>query len=163
MLDQVELIRDWSSSLLGGEADISLTACEPEELLGWTAAVEDEAAEIEVLLEESGWGTKVSLCAESASELADFEPWAEAFLEELANPSRRPFSSDERDEHDGADEEPEDDAAGEDGNHPDGDDEDAEPTVSTERAAATESRDGPEPQRQSPSTIKSLFRSWSRK
>lgn len=91
MLERPDLLREWSASLLGGEAEVEVTQVEQETLIGWTAALDDEAAEIEVALEESGWGTKVSLSARGDAP-ENFEDWAEEMLEGLSSPIKRPFS-----------------------------------------------------------------------
>jgi hypothetical protein len=92
MVDSPEQLLAWSEALLGPEVEVEITAREPEELIGWTAALEEEAAEIEIYLDESGWGTKVVLGIEGMdSDKAG--KWSETLFEDLAEPSKRPFSN----------------------------------------------------------------------
>jgi hypothetical protein len=57
--------------------------------LAWKA--DGDEARIEVQLAEKGWGTNVSVSAESGQEPTKLEGWLDALLEELATPQKRPF------------------------------------------------------------------------
>jgi len=92
LVDQPGRIEGWSSGLFGYAARVSVTEHDPEVKLAWRASAGAEAASIELALEQDGWGTTVSLEADSegAAETR-LEGWLEAVLDELAEPEKRPF------------------------------------------------------------------------
>ena len=91
-LDQPERIQGWSSGLLGQAAEVSVTTRNPETKLAWEASAAAEAASIEIVLEQDGWGTTVAISASrEGATPTQLEGWIDAVLDELAEPEKRPF------------------------------------------------------------------------
>jgi hypothetical protein len=90
-LDQPERMQGLMSALLGRAAEVQVYEREEESTLAWKAVPDD--AWIKVEIGEKGWGTKVSVSAEYASEPTRLEGWLGAVLDELATPQKRPFES----------------------------------------------------------------------
>ena len=91
MLDQPERMQGLMCALLGRTTEVTVDQREPESLLRWQASDDGAGAWIEVELAEKGWGTNVSLKAETGCEPTRLEGWLDAVLEELATPQKRPF------------------------------------------------------------------------
>jgi hypothetical protein len=89
-LDHPGRMEGLMSALVGHAASVEVYARVEESKLGWKAGDE---ARIEVELAEKGWGTNVSVSAESAAQATKLEGWLDAVLDELATPQKRPFES----------------------------------------------------------------------
>jgi hypothetical protein len=95
MIDQPDRMQGLMSGLLGRAAEVTVSKREPESILRWEAAGDDEQAWIKVKLAEKGWGTHVEVSASKDREPVSLEGWLDAVLEELATPEKRPFSGGE--------------------------------------------------------------------
>ena len=91
LLDQPERMQGLMSALVGRATEVNVYERKPEELLCWEARQGGGEARIEVELEESGWGTKVSVSAENGAEPTKLEGWLDAVMDELSTPEKRPF------------------------------------------------------------------------
>src|SRR4051794_35082775 len=91
LIDQPDRMQGLMSGLLGRAAEVTVSKREPESILRWEAASEDEQAWIKVKLAEKGWGMHVEVSASKAKEPVSLEGWLDAVLEELATPEKRPF------------------------------------------------------------------------
>jgi hypothetical protein len=89
-LDHPGRMEGLMSALVGHAASVEVYERIEESKLGWRAGDE---ARIEVELAEKGWGTNVSVSAESAAQATKLEGWLDAVLDELATPQKRPFES----------------------------------------------------------------------
>jgi hypothetical protein len=90
MLDEPKRMHGLIRALVGRAVEVRVVSREPEERLRWEADLADEAASIEVRMEEKGWGTHVEI--EATREREDgLTDWIEAVMEELSEPGRRPF------------------------------------------------------------------------
>lgn len=87
LVSSPERMQGWMSALVGHAAEVEVTESEPGARLVWQAR--DEEGRIEVELEESGWGTKLSLRASGGT--TRLEGWSEAILDEVCATERRPF------------------------------------------------------------------------
>jgi hypothetical protein len=76
-------------ALVGHSTEVRVYERIDQTKLAWKA--DGDEARIEVELAEKGWGTKVSVSAESGQEPTQLEGWLDALLEELATPQKRPF------------------------------------------------------------------------
>jgi hypothetical protein len=92
VLDQPDRMQGLMCGLLGRATEVTVEEREPESLLRWEASDGGADAWIEVQLAEKGWGTNVSVKAESGGEPTKLEGWLDAVLEELATPQKRPFA-----------------------------------------------------------------------
>jgi hypothetical protein len=90
LLDHEPQLRHWSSQLGEPGAGVEVTAREPGQLLAWRSGG-NSPAEVEVSLQEKGFGTQVAISAELQGGLR--EAVLEGFLDELAEPQKRPFSA----------------------------------------------------------------------
>jgi hypothetical protein len=88
-LDHPGRMQGLMSALVGHATDVSVYERKEESKLAWKAIPDD--AWIEVKLAEKGWGTNVSVTAESGGEPTKLEGWLDAVIEELATPQKRPF------------------------------------------------------------------------
>ena len=91
LLDQPERMQGLMSSLLGRATEIEVTERKPEVKLSWEGAVAQEAGSIEIEMEQSGWGTRVSVSAQVEPPWRGTAEWLDAFFEELAETEKRPF------------------------------------------------------------------------
>jgi hypothetical protein len=91
LVDQPERMQGLMSALLGGAAEIEVTAREPEDRLAWQGAVEDEAGSILIEMEKRGFGTRVAIEAKAGARGEVIDDWLEAVFDELSAPDRRPF------------------------------------------------------------------------
>ena len=98
LIDQPDRMQGLMSGLLGRAAEVTVSKREPESLLRWEAAGNEENAWIKVKLAEKGWGTHVEVSASKAKEPVSLEGWLDAVLEELATPEKRPFGGKKRDD-----------------------------------------------------------------
>jgi hypothetical protein len=98
LIDQPDRMQGLMSGLLGRAAEVTVSKREPESILRWEAAGEDEQAWIKVELAEKGWGTHVEVSASKAKEPVSLEGWLDAVLEELATPEKRPFGGTKSDD-----------------------------------------------------------------
>ena len=98
LIDQPDRMQGLMSGLLGRAAEVTVSKREPESILRWEAAGEDEQAWIKVELAEKGWGTHVAVTASKDKEPVSLEGWLDAVLEELATPEKRPFGGGKRDD-----------------------------------------------------------------
>jgi hypothetical protein len=98
LIDQPNRMQGLMSGLLGRAAEVTVSKREPESVLRWEAAGEDEQAWIKVELAEKGWGTHVEVTASKDKEPVSLEGWLDAVLEELATPEKRPFGGGKRDD-----------------------------------------------------------------
>jgi hypothetical protein len=87
-LDHPGRMEGLMSALVGHAAQVEVYERVEESKLAWKAGDE---ARIEVELAEKGWGTNVSVSAESGEEPTKLEGWLDAVLDELATPQKRPF------------------------------------------------------------------------
>jgi hypothetical protein len=87
-LDHPGRMEGLMSALVGHAAQVEVYERVEESKLAWKAGDE---ARIEVELAEKGWGTNVSVSAESGEEPTTLEGWLDAVLDELATPQKRPF------------------------------------------------------------------------
>ena len=71
LIDQPDRMQGLMSGLLGRAAEVTVSKREPESILRWEAAGDEEQAWIKVKLAEKGWGTHVEVSASKAK-----EPWA---------------------------------------------------------------------------------------
>jgi hypothetical protein len=76
-------------ALVGHSTEVRVYERIDQTKLAWRA--DGDEARIEVELAEKGWGTNVSISAESGQEPTRLEGWLDALLEELATPQKRPF------------------------------------------------------------------------
>jgi hypothetical protein len=76
-------------ALVGHSTQVRVYERVDQTKLAWKA--DGDQARIEVELAEKGWGTNVSVSAESGGEATMLEGWLDALLEELATPQKRPF------------------------------------------------------------------------
>ena len=90
LLDHEPQLRDWSARLCKGNGDVEILESDPGRLLIWRS---DGAwtATVEVSLAEKGFGTNVAITAEADERMR--EAVLDEFLDELAEPQRRPFSA----------------------------------------------------------------------
>lgn len=110
LLDDEPLMRGWLEQLTATEvAEVEVEAREPERFLRFTPAAASgfRGARIEVLLEEKGFGTRISVRTEfeadgwipSARAAAEEQAEArmssllDAAVEEMATPQKRPFTA----------------------------------------------------------------------
>jgi hypothetical protein len=92
LVDQPERLEGWSSGLLGHAAAVEVTERDPETKLAWEASASEEVASIEIVLNQDGWGTTVTIEAERDGLTAtQLDGWIDAVLDELAEPEKRPF------------------------------------------------------------------------
>jgi hypothetical protein len=89
-LDHPGRMQGLMSALVGHATDVTVYEREEESMLAWKAIPDD--AWIKVEIAEKGWGTNVSVTAESGSEPTKLEGWLDAVIEELATPQKRPFA-----------------------------------------------------------------------
>src|SRR5918995_5940207 len=75
-------------ALVGHSTEVRVYERIDQTKLAWKA--DGDEARIEIELAEKGWGTNVSVSAQSGGE-AKLEGWLDALLEELATPQKRPF------------------------------------------------------------------------
>ena len=97
LADDVERMEAWMASLVGTTPPlpVEVTGRDPERSLSWRAAAGDRAdAAIALELAESGFGTSVSITAQTSSDGRDADAALEQLLDELGSPERRPFSRD---------------------------------------------------------------------
>ena len=87
-LDQPERMQGLMSALVGHATEVEVYERVKESKLAWKAGDE---ARIEIKLAEKGWGTNVSVSAESGQEPTKLEGWLDAVLDEIATPQKRPF------------------------------------------------------------------------
>jgi hypothetical protein len=87
-LDHPGRMEGLMSALVGHAAQVEVYERVEESKLAWKAGDE---ARIEVELAEKGWGTNVSVSAESGEQPTKLEGWLDAVLDELATPQKRPF------------------------------------------------------------------------
>jgi hypothetical protein len=87
-LDHAGRMQGLMSALVGHAAEVEVYERIEESKLAWKAG---EEARIEVKIAEKGWGTNVSVSAESGDEATKLEGWLDAVLDELATPQKRPF------------------------------------------------------------------------
>jgi hypothetical protein len=76
-------------ALVGYSTEVRVYERIDQTKLAWRA--DGDEARIEVELAEKGWGTNVSVSAESGQEPTKLAGWLDALLEELATPQKRPF------------------------------------------------------------------------
>ena len=88
-LDHPGRMEGLMSALVGHAADVQVYQREEESRLAWKEV--PDGARIEVKIAEKGWGTNVSVSADSGNEPTKLEGWLDAVLEELATPTKRPF------------------------------------------------------------------------
>jgi hypothetical protein len=77
------------SALVGHAADVEVYEREEESKLAWKEI--SDGARIEVKIAEKGWGTNVSVSADTTNAPTKLEGWLDAVLDELATPTKRPF------------------------------------------------------------------------
>src|SRR5262245_4544027 len=87
-LDHPGRMQGLMSALVGHAAEVEVYERVEESKLAWKAGDE---ARIEVELAEKGWGTNVSVSADSGKAPTKLEGWLDAGLDELATPTKRPF------------------------------------------------------------------------
>jgi hypothetical protein len=87
-LDHPGRMQGLMSALVGHAAEVEVYERVEESKLAWKTG---EEGRIEVEIAEKGWGTNVSVSAESGNEPTKLEGWLDAVLEELATPQKRPF------------------------------------------------------------------------
>jgi hypothetical protein len=90
LIDDELQLRHWSESLCGADGPIEVVTREPEQLIGWRCDGE-RSVKMKVKLEEKGFGTRVTFAAKSDEQLR--EEVLDQFLEDLAEPQKRPFSA----------------------------------------------------------------------
>jgi hypothetical protein len=88
-LDHPGRMEGLMSALVGHAADVQVYEREEESRLAWKEV--PDGARIEVKIAEKGWGTNVSVSAETAQEPTVLKGWLDAVLDELATPTKRPF------------------------------------------------------------------------
>jgi hypothetical protein len=88
-LDHPGRMEGLMSALVGHATEVKVYERVEESKLAWKA--DGDQARIEVELAEKGWGTNVSVSAESGQEPTRLEGWLDAVLDELATPRKRPF------------------------------------------------------------------------
>ncbi len=88
-LDHPGRMQGLMCALVGHATEVSVTEREEESTLAWKAIPDD--AWIKVEIGEKGWGTNVSVTAESGTEPTKLEGWLDAVIDELATPTKRPF------------------------------------------------------------------------
>jgi len=88
-LDDLGRMEGLMSTLVGHATEVEVTERQEESKLVWKTVPDD--AWIEVQIAEKGWGTNVSVSAESGHEPTQLEGWLDAVLDELATPQKRPF------------------------------------------------------------------------
>jgi hypothetical protein len=88
-LDHPERMEGLMTALVGHATPVEVYERVEESKLAWKAVPNE--ARIEVELAEKGWGTNVSVSAESGQEPTKLEGWLDAVLDELATPQKRPF------------------------------------------------------------------------
>jgi outer membrane biosynthesis protein TonB len=86
-LDHPGRMQGLMSALVGHAAEVEVYERVEESRLAWKA----DDARIEVEIAEKGWGTNVSVSAESGKQPTKLEGWLDAVLDELATPTKRPF------------------------------------------------------------------------
>jgi len=91
LVDQPERMQGLMSGLIGRAAEIEVSEREPGIRLAWESRDPFDRARIEVDISEKGWGTNVTVSAESPAEPTRLDGWLEAVMEELATPQKRPF------------------------------------------------------------------------
>jgi hypothetical protein len=87
-LDHPGRMQGLMCALVGHATEVSVYEREEESTLAWKAIPDD--AWIKVEIGKKGWGTNVSVTADSA-EPTKLEGWLDAVIEELATPQKRPF------------------------------------------------------------------------
>jgi hypothetical protein len=88
-LDHPDRMQGLMSALLGRATEVDVYERDEESKLAWKADPGD--AWIKVEIAEKGWGTNVSVTAETKTEPTKLEGWLDAVLDELATPQKRPF------------------------------------------------------------------------
>jgi hypothetical protein len=86
-LDHPGRMQGLMSALVGHAAEVEVYERVEESKLAWKA----DEARIEVQIAEKGWGTNVSVSAETSKAPTKLEGWLDAVLDELATPTKRPF------------------------------------------------------------------------
>jgi uncharacterized protein YndB with AHSA1/START domain len=90
LVDDELQLRHWSGRLCKGDGPCEVLERDPGRLLVWRVdSTWSAVAEIE--LTEKGFGTKVDVTVESEEPLA--QAIIDEFLDDLAEPQRRPFSA----------------------------------------------------------------------
>ena len=90
LLDDEPQLRHWSARLCKGDGQVEVLESEPGRLLVWRSEGAWTAV-VEVALAEKGFGTQVAITAEAEERVR--ETLLDEFLDELAEPQRRPFSA----------------------------------------------------------------------
>jgi hypothetical protein len=91
LLDDVDLMRRWTTEVCGEVANGSLEVVErdPEERLSWRCG---DGPQIDLTLAEKGWGTNVSIKADCDGPSGDGADALERLLDELGSATKRPFA-----------------------------------------------------------------------
>lgn len=96
LADDIERMESWMAGLVGSPQPVAVevTAREPERVLAWRRVdgAGGQPARIAIELAEKGFGTAVSITAQSALP-APAGAVLERVLDELGSPGRRPFTA----------------------------------------------------------------------
>jgi hypothetical protein len=90
LLDDEPQLRHWSARLCKGDGQHEVLESDPGRLLIWRSEGAWTAT-VEISLAEKGFGTNVAITAEADEHMR--QAVLDEFLDELAEPQRRPFSA----------------------------------------------------------------------
>jgi hypothetical protein len=94
LADDVARMEAWMAGLVGSPQPVPVEVTErrPEQALAWRSTVPGVPARLAIELAEKGFGTAVSITARDADH-GDPSVALERLLDELASPTRRPFTA----------------------------------------------------------------------
>ena len=95
LADDIARLEAWMGGLVGSDSPVpvEVTARVPERYLRCQSSAVSGGAQMQVALEESGFGTAVEITARDQAVNPTANATLERLLDELGSPDRRPFSA----------------------------------------------------------------------